>query len=70
VSLALMAFAAFRTRSLVRTLETLLLLNPRTAVIGREVANLATAARVLGGDLTVVGSRPERTKNSRMCGAP
>jgi calcium-translocating P-type ATPase len=60
LSLALTAFAAFRTRSLGRTLETLLLLNPRTAVIAREVANLAAAARVLRGGLTVVGSRPNR----------
>jgi calcium-translocating P-type ATPase len=60
LSLALAAFAALRTRPLVRTLESLLLLNPRTAVIGREVANLAAAARVLRGGLTVVGSRPNR----------
>jgi magnesium-transporting ATPase (P-type) len=60
LTLALTALAAFRTRSLFRTLETLLLLNPRTAVIGREVANLAAAARALRGGLTVVGSRPDR----------
>jgi calcium-translocating P-type ATPase len=60
LSLALTALAAFRSRSLVRTLETLLLLNPRTAVIGRDVANLAAATRALRGGLTVVGSRPER----------
>jgi calcium-translocating P-type ATPase len=60
LALALAGVAALRTRSLVRTLETLLLLNPRTAVIGRDVANLAAAARVLRGGLTVVGSRPDR----------
>jgi magnesium-transporting ATPase (P-type) len=60
LSLAMAGLAAFRTGSLVRTLETLLLLNPRTAVIGREVANLASAARALRGGLTVVGSRPDR----------
>jgi magnesium-transporting ATPase (P-type) len=60
LALALAAVAAFRTRSLFRTLETLLLLNPRTAVIGREVANLAATARVLRGGLTVVGSRPDQ----------
>jgi calcium-translocating P-type ATPase len=60
LALALTAFAAFRTLSLTRALETLLLLNPRTAVIGREVANLTAAARVLRGGLTVVGSRHDR----------
>jgi magnesium-transporting ATPase (P-type) len=58
VSLALAAVAALRTGSLVRSMETLLLLNPRTAVIGREVANLAAGSRILRGGLTVVGSRP------------
>jgi magnesium-transporting ATPase (P-type) len=60
VALALSVVAALRTGSLIRALEALLLLNPRTAVIGRDVANLSTAARVLRGGLTVVGSRPER----------
>jgi cation-transporting P-type ATPase I len=60
LTLGLVALVGVRTRSLVRTLETLLLLNPRTALIGRDVAGLATAARVLRGGLTVVGSRPDR----------
>jgi calcium-translocating P-type ATPase len=60
LALALVGFAAFRTRSVVRTMETLLLLNPRTAVIARDVANLAAAARALRSGLTVVGSRPDR----------
>jgi calcium-translocating P-type ATPase len=60
LSLALTALTALRTRSLVHTFETLLLLNPRTAVIGMETANLTAAARVLRGGLTVVGSRPDR----------
>jgi magnesium-transporting ATPase (P-type) len=60
LSLAFTALAAVRTGSLARSFETLLLLNPRTAVIGLEVANLAAAARALRGGLTVVGSRPNR----------
>src|SRR5262249_53414078 len=43
-----------------RTMESFLLLNPRTAVIGLEVANLGAHARVLRSGLTVVGSRPDR----------
>jgi magnesium-transporting ATPase (P-type) len=54
------AFTALRTLSPIRTFEALLLLNPRTAVIGRETANLTTAARVLRAGLTVVSTRPER----------
>jgi calcium-translocating P-type ATPase len=57
LALAFAAVTAVRTASLTRTLETLLLLNPRTAVIGLEVANLCAMARVLRGGLTVVGSR-------------
>jgi hypothetical protein len=60
LSLAFMALTAFRTGSPARTFETLLLLNPRTAVIGLEVANLAAAARALRAGLTVVGSRRDR----------
>jgi hypothetical protein len=61
LSLAFAALAAFRTLSPARTFETMLLLNPRTAVIGLEVANLAAASRLLRAGLTVVGSRPSRT---------
>jgi magnesium-transporting ATPase (P-type) len=60
LGLALAALAVARTGSPIRALEALLLLNPRTAVIGLEVANLAAAARALRGGLTVVGSRAER----------
>jgi calcium-translocating P-type ATPase len=60
ISLALTALTALRSFSLARTFQTLLLLNPRTAVIGLEAANLAAAARVLRGGLTVVGSRQDR----------
>jgi magnesium-transporting ATPase (P-type) len=60
LALAYAGFAALRTLSPIRTFEALLLLNPRTVVIGRESANLTTAARVLRAGLTVVGTRPER----------
>jgi magnesium-transporting ATPase (P-type) len=59
-SLAFAALAAVRTLSPARTFEALLLLNPRTVVIGLEAANLGAAARALRGGLTVIGSRPER----------
>jgi magnesium-transporting ATPase (P-type) len=60
VSLAYAGFTLLRTSSPFRGLESLLLLNPRTAVIGREAANLGAAARCLRGGLTVVGTRPSR----------
>jgi calcium-translocating P-type ATPase len=60
MALAFGAVTAVRTGSLARIMESFLLLNPRTAVIGLEVANLAAAARVLRSGLTVVGSRPDR----------
>ncbi len=54
------ALTTLRTGSLLRFFESLLLLNPRTAVIGHESANLNCASRILRAGLTVVGSRPER----------
>ncbi len=60
IALAFAAFNGLRTGSLVRTFESLLLLNPRAAVMGRETANLNVAGRVLRGGLTLVGSRPDR----------
>jgi magnesium-transporting ATPase (P-type) len=60
LTLAYAAFTAARTLSPIRTFEALLLVNPRTAVIGLEAANLTTAARVLRAGLTVVSTRPER----------
>jgi cation transport ATPase len=48
------------TRSLGRTFEALLLVNPRTAIIGMEAANLGAWARLLRAGATVVGTRPER----------
>jgi magnesium-transporting ATPase (P-type) len=58
--LAYAVFTGLRTGSLVRVFEALLLINPRTAVIALEAADLATAARALRGGLTIVSTRPER----------
>jgi magnesium-transporting ATPase (P-type) len=60
LSMAFAGLMALRTLSVFRAFEGLLLLNPRTAVIGREAANLSAAARALRAGLTVVGTRPER----------
>jgi len=60
VSLAYAALTFVRTLSVPRAFEALLLLNPRTSVIGLEAANLGAAARVLRAGFTVVASRPER----------
>ena len=60
LSLGYAALTAVLTRSLGRTFEALLLVNPRTAIIGMEAANLDAAARVLRGGVTVVGTRPDR----------
>lgn len=54
------AWTALRTRSLTRTFEALLLVNPRPALIGLESANLDAAARVLRQGVIVVGTRPDR----------
>jgi calcium-translocating P-type ATPase len=50
---------ALLTRSLSRTLAALLV-NPRTAMIGKEAADTGAAARVLRAGVTVVGTRPDR----------
>ena len=59
-STAFVVFTAIRTRSLIRTFEAMLLVNPRTAVVGKELANTAAAARVLRSGLIVTGSRHSR----------
>jgi cation-transporting ATPase I len=59
-SLAYAALTALRTWSLGRTFEALLLVNPRTAVIGMEASNLDAASHVLRSGVTIVGTRPER----------
>jgi magnesium-transporting ATPase (P-type) len=60
LSLLYAAGTAFFTWSLARTFEALLLVNPRTAIIGMEAANLGAAARALRGGVTIVGTRRER----------
>jgi calcium-translocating P-type ATPase len=60
VSLGYAALTALLTRSAGRTFEAMLLVNPRTAIIGMEAANLDAAARVVRAGVTVVGTRPDR----------
>ncbi len=60
ISLGYAAMTALFTRSPGRTFEAMLLVNPRTAIIGMEAANLDAAARVLRAGVTVVGTRPDR----------
>jgi calcium-translocating P-type ATPase len=60
LSLAYAGLTALLTRSFGRAFSALLLVNPRTAVIGAESADLRASARVLRGNVTVVGTRPER----------
>ncbi|HZC04528.1 MAG TPA: HAD-IC family P-type ATPase, partial [Ktedonobacterales bacterium] len=49
------------TLSVSRTFAALLLVSPRTAVIGMEAADLDVAARVVRAGITIVGTRPERS---------
>jgi cation-transporting P-type ATPase I len=60
ISLGYAALMAVLSRSLARTFEALLLVNPRTAIIGMEAANLDAASRVLRAGVTVVGTRLDR----------
>ncbi len=60
VSLACAALNGLRFLSLGRAFETMLLLNPRTAVIGQEAANLGAAHRALRSGVTVIGTRNRR----------
>ncbi len=48
------------TRSFTRTLAALLLVNPRTAAIGLDSAELGASARMIRAGITVVGTRPNR----------
>jgi cation-transporting ATPase I len=60
VSLAYATVTGVLSRSLTRALEGLLLVSPRTAVIGMEAAEIGAAARVLRADVTNVSTRPHR----------
>lgn len=59
-SLGYALLTAILTRSLSRTFAALLLVNPRVAVIGMEMATLDASARVLRAGVIVAGTRPER----------
>jgi len=61
VSLGYAALTAVITRSPVRTLTALLLVNARPALIGADAADSAASARVLRSGVTVVGSRYGRS---------
>jgi calcium-translocating P-type ATPase len=60
ISLGYAALTAILTRSLARTFKALLLVNPRTAIIGMEAASLDATSRVLRAGVTVVGTRRGR----------
>ncbi len=60
ISLAYAALTGILTRSAGRALTALLLVNPRTALIGAESADNGAAARVLRHGVTIVGSREKR----------
>ncbi len=59
-ALAYMALTALLTRSFSRTLAALILVNPRTALIGIDSAELSASARVIRSGVTVVGTRENR----------
>lgn len=61
IGLGFAALTALFTRSASATLAALLLVNPRTAAIGVDNADLAASAWVLRTGVTIVGTRPERT---------
>jgi calcium-translocating P-type ATPase len=60
VSLAYAGLTALLTRSVSRTFQAMLLVNPRPAMIGAESADMGASARVLRAGVTVVGTRTER----------
>lgn len=60
LSLGYAALTALLTRSVSRTLAALILVSPRTAIIGAEAADLDAAARVLRAGATIVHTRPDR----------
>ncbi|MGI8747993.1 MAG: hypothetical protein ACR2J4_06555, partial [Deinococcus sp.] len=60
LSLAYAVGTAIFTRSFGRAFESLLLVNPRAALVGAEAAGLSASDRVLRSCVIVVGSRPGR----------
>lgn len=61
ISLVYAGLTALFTRSFSRVFTALLLVNPRTASIGMDGADLHASARVLRAGVTIVGTRPGRT---------
>ncbi|GAC1345795.1 MAG: hypothetical protein NVSMB27_08380 [Ktedonobacteraceae bacterium] len=61
VSLLYAAGTALLTRSFSQTLAALLLVNPRTAAIGLDSADLSVSARVIRAGVTIVGTRTNRS---------
>jgi cation-transporting P-type ATPase I len=59
-ALAYAGLTALLTRSFSRTLASLVLVNPRTAVIGTEAATLDAVGRLCRSGLTQVSVRPDR----------
>jgi cation-transporting ATPase I len=59
-ALAYTALTALLTRSFSRTLAALMLVNPRTALIGIDSSELGAVARVIRAGVTVVATRPNR----------
>ncbi len=59
-ALAYTALTAILTRSFSRILAALMLVNPRTALIGIDVAELSVTARVIRAGCVVVGTRTNR----------
>jgi cation-transporting ATPase I len=59
-SLIYTAATALLTRSFSRTLAALMLVNPRTALIGIDSSDLGASTRVLRAGVTIVGTRPDR----------
>ncbi|HEU4974864.1 MAG TPA: HAD-IC family P-type ATPase [Baekduia sp.] len=60
VSLGHAALTLLLTRSPARTLTAVLLVNPRAAMVGGDLADAGASARVLRAGVTIVGTRPER----------
>lgn len=60
LSLIYAAATALLTRSWIRTLAALLLVNPRPAMIGLDSSEHRAAARVLRAGNVIVGTRPDR----------
>jgi calcium-translocating P-type ATPase len=54
------ALTLVRTRSPARALTAALLVNPRPAMVGADMADAGASARVLRAGATIVGTRPDR----------